>query len=239
MIMSYKAIGRSIRDAASSASAAMLKTAAGSQTLNTYEYERLDTLQHDLIQLVYKLHSSVHSFSRQYSSGYEGATAFDTAAEDANKYAQHYWKRIDSDKTRTPSLAMSTQMYDLRNKLEILFYINPSNEIPSSATLEAMNATRKQNKEGIRTEWATEEKRQAWIAALIKHRTEVIRMANKCYRDMNDLIGSWTKVTNFAYTGLKPTEFGAFLTKQAHLQDAISLQTPYTLTEMRLLLPQC
>ena len=200
--------------------------------MNDHEFDRIHTAQFKMTEKLSKLDDHASTFDHLFYKGYAAATPFHEATTKAKKFVTWELPRIDKSR-RSPD----PKMYTLGDMIESIWKSPPSiYTIPKSQDLQAINAALKKEQKGTWLEWGTEPQRQAWIEELNKKRDAIIKLTDECNRLKNDLIADWTKVTNFKWT-VTLGKFGAFT--KAHLQDPISLQTPCTLTEMRLLLPQC
>ena len=199
--------------------------------MNDHELSILHTAQFKMTQKLSEIDSHAYVFDHEFYKGYPTATSFYEATQNAKKFVTRNLPRIDKSK-RTPD----PKMYDLGNMIDSIYNTPPSTYIPSSDDLLAINKELQKNNKDTCPQWDTEPKRTAWITKLKLDRDKIVKLSNECYALKNALYAAWTKVTNYKWK-LTLGKFGAFA--NAHLQDSISLQTPYTLTEMRLLLPQC
>jgi hypothetical protein len=199
--------------------------------MNEHELSILHTAQFNMTQKLKQINSHAYVFDHEFYKGYPTATSFYEATQTAQDFVTRSLPTIDQN-TRKPD----PRMYDLGNMIDSIYTTPPSTHIPSSDDLLAIKSKLKKNNKDTCPEWDTEPKRTAWIAKLTLDRDTIVQLSNQCHALKNILYAAWTKVTDYKWK-MTLGKKGAFA--NAHLQDSISLQTPYTLTEMRLLLPQC
>ncbi len=196
-------------------------------SLGTGESDKLFGMQVDLKKAVSSFHTSCYLYEREWAYGFQNGKTFEEKVSAANMVAIGW--PAEPIGNREPH----QRMFELEKALKTLATSFPNDTITEDDLI-ALNV--KLPKTDERPEWTTPKKRVQWIAEERVSRLKLRAPLTAICTQMQQLVDVWTKVTAFKYT-LTPGKMGAL--KNDSLLDPHLLQIPHTLTEMRLLLPQC